>query len=221
MKSKNIIAPSILSADFGRLQEEIKDVESPEVQWLHIDVMDGHFVPNLTFGPLVVKAIRPHTQLFLDCHLMVRRPENWIEDFSKAGADLITVHVESEGNLEQLLQKIRKLGCKAGISLNPKTSVETVEPFLDLVDLVLVMSVNPGFAGQGFIPEVLTKVEKLVRMREGRRYLIEIDGGINKSNVRTCQEKGADVFVAGSAIFGKKDRKEAIREFIQELGTEL
>ena len=205
-----LIAPSLLSADFSRLAEEIKSVETAGADWLHVDVMDGHFVPNLTIGPLVVKAIRPVTKLPLDCHLMVSRPEDWIEGFAKAGADIITIHAEATVHLDRQLNRIREFGVQAGVSINPGTSLSMIEEVLDLVDLVLVMSVNPGFGGQGFIERMLDKVERLASMRGSRPFLIEVDGGINAQNIARIRRAGADVFVAGSAVFGQPDRKKSI-----------
>ncbi len=191
------------------------DVEKGGADWIHVDVMDGHFVPNLTIGPLVVGALKPHTQLPLDCHLMVSRPEDWVEPFAKAGASSITVHAEATPHLDRLLRRIRELGCKAGVSLNPSTPVSAIDEVLDIVDLVLVMSVNPGFGGQKFIEATLKKVERLKQLRGDRDYLIEIDGGILAANAKRCADAGVDVFVAGSAIFSAKDRAGAIRELKQ------
>jgi ribulose-phosphate 3-epimerase len=209
---KSLIAPSILSANFARLGEEIQSVEKAGADWIHVDVMDGHYVPNLTFGPIVVEAIRPVTRLPLDCHLMVTQPERWIEPFQKAGADQITVHAEVATHLDQILNHIRYLGCKAGVSINPSTSLSCIEEVLDSVDLVLIMSVNPGFGGQKFINRSMQKIEKLVEMRGKRKFLIQVDGGINASNIGPLYQAGVDVFVAGSAVFSYADRNKSIAD---------
>jgi ribulose-phosphate 3-epimerase len=174
--------------------------------------MDGHFVPNLTIGPMIVEAIRPHTRLPLDCHLMVSEPERWIEDFAKAGADLITVHVEATVHLNRLISQIHEAGCRAGVSLNPATPLTAIEEILDDVDLVLVMSVNPGFGGQKFIESSLSKIERLKEGRAHRKFIIEVDGGVKADNIRKLRKAGADCFVAGSAIFGHKDRARAVQD---------
>lgn len=207
---KILLAPSILSADFACLGQEVHEVEAAGADWLHIDVMDGHFVPNLTIGPLVVSALKPKTQLPLDCHLMVSRPEEWIDEFANAGAAIITVHAEATQHLDRLLNSIRERGCQAGVSINPATPVSAIEEVLDIVDLVLVMSVNPGFGGQKFIESSVNKVERLVSLRGKRKFLIEIDGGVNKSNIGRLAQAGVDVFVAGNSIFSPKDRRQAI-----------
>jgi ribulose-phosphate 3-epimerase len=216
---KTMIAPSILSADFARLGEEVKSVEKGGADWIHVDVMDGHFVPNLTIGPMIVQALRPITKLPLDCHLMVSNPQDWIAPFCKAGADLITVHAEATPHLDRLIQQIKEGGCKAGVSINPSTSLSVLEEVLHLVDLVLVMSVNPGFGGQKFIESSVSKIERLSAAREGHGFLIEVDGGVSAENAGRLAQAGADVFVAGSAIFGKKDRSAAIADLVKAAGA--
>jgi ribulose-phosphate 3-epimerase len=207
---KIMIAPSVLSADFSRLAEEVRDVEKAGCDALHIDVMDGHFVPNLTIGPLVVSAIRKVTKLPLDVHLMIDQPSRYIAEFRKTGADWITVHVEAEKDVLGVLKMIRNSGAKAGLSLRPKTSVETIFPYLPELDLLLVMSVEPGFGGQSFMPDMMGKIKTL---RPKFKGLISVDGGIGAGNASQALEAGADILVAGSAIFGKSDRAKAIREF--------
>lgn len=207
---KIMIAPSLLSADFGHLAEEVRDVERAGCDVLHIDVMDGHFVPNLTIGPLVVSAVRKVTKLPLDVHLMIDQPSRYIAEFRKAGADWITVHVEAEKDVRGVLKMIRNSGAEAGISLRPKTSVETLFPYLADLDLILVMSVEPGFGGQSFMPDMMEKIKTL---RPKFKDLISVDGGIDPKNAPRALEAGADILVAGSAIFGKADRAKAIQEF--------
>jgi ribulose-phosphate 3-epimerase len=202
------IAPSILSADFGRLAEEIKDVEASGCDALHIDVMDGHFVPNLTIGPVVIRWIRKATRLPLDVHLMIDRPSRYLEDFRKAGADWITIHVESEKDPGGVLQAIRKSGAKAGISLRPMTPLGALEPYLSEADLVLVMSVEPGFGGQSFMPEMMEKVKALRLRYDG---LISVDGGVNAETAGQVIAAGSDILVSGTGVFGEKDRRLAIR----------
>ncbi len=213
------IAPSILSADFGALADDIARVEAGGADQLHVDVMDGRFVPNLTIGPLVVEAVRKRTRLPIDVHLMIVEPEKYLADFAAAGADMMTVHPEACPHLQRTLAQIRELGAKAGVALNPGTLPQALEYVLDDLDLVLIMSVNPGFGGQKFIPTALPKIRHVRTLLAGRPVEVSVDGGVKIDNARPIAEHGASVLVAGSAIFGAPDPADAVRRMRAAAGA--
>jgi len=197
------IAPSLLSANFYNLQDDLERLKKSGIKYLHLDVMDGNFVPNISFGLPIIKSVRKNTDFILDCHLMIEKPERYLEDFKNAGADILTVHQEATIHLQRTLAEIRRLGMKAGVSLNPSTSEETLKYIMDDLDLILIMSVNPGFGGQSYIEAVNEKIKRVRKMIDdsGRDIILEVDGGVNKDNIKELEDLGVDLFVAGSAAF--------------------
>ncbi|MCK4277646.1 MAG: ribulose-phosphate 3-epimerase [Desulfurellaceae bacterium] len=219
MRRKTLIAPSILAADITRLEEEVKALERAGVDLIHIDVMDGHFVPNITFGPIIVENLKKITYLPLDVHLMISNPEKYASVFVDAGADIVTVHQEASLHLHRMISEVKNAGAKAGVALNPATHPSLLEYVLNEVDVVLVMTVNPGFSGQSFIKDVSRKIEELDEMRRKDNYnfLIEVDGGVNGVNVKLLRECGADIFVSGNALFSSKDYRKTVKEWREKL----
>ena len=214
-----MIAPSLLSANFANLEKDITIIEEARAKWLHLDIMDGHFVPNISYGPGLISKVRPITKLFFDCHLMIEKPELYLEDYKKAGVDLISVHVETCPHLDRVVSRIKELGMMAGVVINPSTSLSSLEWVLDKVNLVLIMSVNPGFGGQKFIHSMVHKVMELKKMiiNYNVDVLIEVDGGVTKDNAKLIKDAGADILVAGSSVFGQRDIRQAFLDLESEI----
>ncbi len=219
MSASPILAPSILAADFTRLGEQIRQATEGGAQWIHCDIMDGHFVPNISYGAMGVDAANQATDRFMDVHLMIFNPDSYTESFVKAGADLLSVHVEAVAHLHRSIQHIKSFGIQAGVAINPATSLSLIDPILEEVDLVVLMSVNPGFGGQKFIPSSLGRIQALAdtRARRGLSYKIEVDGGVTLDNIRSCVDAGADVLVAGSSVFAANDIPSRVRELITRM----
>lgn len=211
------ILPSILSADFANLERDIKELESIGIDMFHIDVMDGNFVPNISFGFPIIESIRTKTDKVFDCHLMIANPENYVEQFCKVGCDMVSFHIEATNHADRVIQVIKNNGKKAGIVLNPQTSIESIKYLLPKLDYVLIMTVNPGFGGQKFIPEMLEKIEELAKLREEKNYnfLIEVDGGINTETSKACRDRGADLLVCGSFLFGASNKENTLGELLK------